>query len=206
MTVSPVISARPDHSARLMRRVSPTRTALPSHARHPQLYNRVRVLLVHIPRYSIRGQARLAQDVGVSRSTISRLVSGRINPSHALAQGVTTALSRHLGRPLDPRDVFSLDGGYLTPSGCGLCGCHGCLPADAWGADDVLRPEWRGQRPGDWSFTRPRKDDREKDDRENDKADAGVSVPEGKDNRGKNDRKKNDQKKTEKGKNGREGK
>ena len=77
--------------------------------------NRVRVLLVHIPKLSIRGQARLAAEVGVSRSTISRLVSGRINPSYRLARGVTDALERMLGSPLDMREVFSTDGTYLTP-------------------------------------------------------------------------------------------
>lgn len=152
----------------------PARTSLPScasknardHARAARTaanrpystdrrYNRVRVLLAHVPRYSIRGQARLAKDVGVARSTICRLVNGRTVPSPRLAQEVTDALSRRLGRPLDPRDVFSPSGAYLTPSGCGLCSCSGCLPPDAWGADDTLRPEWRDQRPGDWSLARP---------------------------------------------------
>lgn len=115
--------------------------------------NRVRVLLVHIPKLSIRGQARLASEVGVSRSTISRLVNGRINPSYRLARGVTTALEKMMGRPLDMREVFSIDGTYLTPSGCALCRCGGCLPDQAYDPEGNLRPEWRGQRPGDWSPT-----------------------------------------------------
>jgi DNA-binding XRE family transcriptional regulator len=119
------------------------------------IQNRVAVLLVHIPIFSIRGQARLAEDIGVSRSTISRLVSGRINPSYRLARAVTDALERRLGRPLDMRDIFSTDGTYLTPSGCGLCQCNGCLPEQAWGEDGTLKPEWRGARPGEWSCARP---------------------------------------------------
>ncbi len=120
------------------------------------IQNRVEVLLVHIPKLSIRGQARLAAEVGVSRSTISRLVNGHINPSYRLARGVTTALERLLGFPLDMRDVFSTDGTYLTPSGCGLCRCvGGCLPDRAYDPEGNLRPEWQGQRPGDWSMTRP---------------------------------------------------
>jgi len=114
--------------------------------------NRVNVLLVHIPRLSIQGQARLAAEVGVSRSTISRLVHGRINPSYRLARGVTTALEKSLGRPLDMREVFSTDGTYLTPSGCALCRCGGCLPDRAYDREGDLRPEWRGQHPGDWSL------------------------------------------------------
>ncbi len=116
--------------------------------------NRVEVLLVHIPKLSIRGQARLAAEVGVSRSTISRLVNGRINPSYRLARGVTTALERLLGYPLDMRDVFSTDGTYLTPSGCALCRCGGCLPDRAYDPEGNMRPEWRDQSPGDWSMTR----------------------------------------------------
>ena len=118
--------------------------------------NRVEVLLVHIPKLSIRGQARLAAEVGVSRSTISRLVNNHINPSYRLARGVTTALERLLGYPLDMRDVFSTDGTYLNSSGCGLCRCiGGCMPDRAYDPEGNLRLEWQGQRPGDWSMTRP---------------------------------------------------
>lgn len=125
---------------------------LPIH-KHPPIQNRVHILLVHIPKLSIRGQARLAAEVKVSRSTISRLISGRINPSYRLARGVTDALEKMLGRPLDMREVFSTNGTYLTPSGCALCLCRGCLPERAWNEDGTLKPEWKGARPGDWSMT-----------------------------------------------------
>ena len=118
------------------------------------IQNRVPILLVHIPKLSIRGQARLAAEVGVSRSTVSRLVNGKINPSYRLARSVTDALERFLGRPLDMRDVFSTDGTYLTPSGCTLCRCGGCLPDVAWHDDGTLKPEWKKARPGDWSIAR----------------------------------------------------
>jgi DNA-binding XRE family transcriptional regulator len=138
----------------------PTRSAslsgerLPLHKSQP-VQNRVQVFLVHIPRLSICGQARLAAEAGVSRSTISRLVGGRINPSYRLARSVTSVLERMLGKPLDMRDVFSTDGTYLSPSGCALCGCGGCLPEAAWGEDGTLKPAWQDARPGDWSLTRP---------------------------------------------------
>ena len=116
------------------------------------IQNRVKVLLVHIPKFSIQGQARLAAEAGVSRSTISRLVHGRINPSYRLARGVTDVLERRLGKPLDMREVFSTDGTYLTPSGCALCRCHGCLPDGAWDEDGHLKPGWEDARPGEWSL------------------------------------------------------
>ena len=136
------------------RKCPPVRERQPIQKRQP-IQNRVSVLLVHIPKLSIQGQARLAAEVGVSRSTISRLVGGRINPSYRLARGVTSALEKLIGYPLDMRDVFSTDGTYPTPSGCALCRCGGCLPDRAYDRESDLRPEWRGRRPGDWSLTPP---------------------------------------------------
>ena len=121
----------------------------------PAVQNRVRVLMIHAPRYGFQGQARLAADAGVSRSTISRLISGRLNPSFRLAQAVTAALERRLNRSLDLRDLFSPDGTYPTASGCTLAGCRGCLPEEAYDAEGNLRPEYRDMRPGDWSLAKP---------------------------------------------------
>ena len=169
----PAISV-PAHSvSESFLQATPVRTRSPKHPiiqprvtlqKHQPVQNRVRVLLVHIPKLSIRGQARLAAEVGVSRSTISRLVGGRINPSYRLARGVTDALEKMLNRPLDMREVFSTDGTYLTPSGCALCRCTGCLPDEAYDPEGNLRPQWRGQRPGDWSLTRPAVDNGGMDD------------------------------------------
>ncbi|MGI4791063.1 MAG: hypothetical protein ACRYFS_19730 [Janthinobacterium lividum] len=128
------------------------------------VHNRVRILLVHIPFLSIRGQARLAADIASSPSAISRLVTGRVNPSYRLARAVTDALERRLGRPLDIREVFSLDGTYPTQSGCALCRCRGCLPASAWGMDSVLKPEWQDAQPGDWSLAIPSRKEIEKEE------------------------------------------
>ncbi len=119
------------------------------------VYNRIRTLMIHAPRYSFQGQARLAADAGVSRSTISRLLSGRINPSFRLAQAVTVSLEKHLKRPLDPREVLSPDGTYPTASGCEIAGCRGCMPEEACDSHGTLKPEYRDLRPGDWSLSRP---------------------------------------------------
>lgn len=119
------------------------------------MHNRIRVLMIHAPRYSFQGQARLAADAGVSRSTISRLLSGQINPSFRLAQAVTAALEKHLKRPLDPREILSPDGSYPTPSGCEISGCRGCMPEEAYDKNGCLKPDFCDLRPGDWSLARP---------------------------------------------------
>lgn len=114
-------------------------------------YNRLYVVLAHTSRYAFEPQARLAKDVGVSRSTISRLMSGHSQPSFALVERITRALEKALGRPLDPRELFSPDGTYPTPSGCSLCGCGGCMPEDAYDRWGRLRPAFQNQKPGDWT-------------------------------------------------------
>lgn len=115
------------------------------------VHNRVQIVMIHTSRYAFQGQARLAADAGVSRSTISRLLSGKISPTYRLAQAVTAALAQHLKRPLQPGEVFSPTGEYDECSGCALSGCNGCLPEDAYDSRGNLRPAWKNARPGDWS-------------------------------------------------------
>jgi transcriptional regulator with XRE-family HTH domain len=115
--------------------------------------HRVRAIMAHIPWYSTEGPARLAKDLGVSRSTISRLLRGDRTPTPRLAEAVTAALSRRLGRTLPIEEVFSPDGqGFPTGATCRLCGIcpGGCMPDAAYDAKGNLRPEYQGMRPGDW--------------------------------------------------------
>jgi transcriptional regulator with XRE-family HTH domain len=118
----------------------------------PELHNRVPILLMHGTRYAFHGPARLAADVGCSRATIWRLMTGRTRPSFALAQAVADALAADLGQPLPPREVFSSDGTYPTRSGCVVSGCEGCFPDEAYDRHGNLRPIFWYQRPGDWSL------------------------------------------------------
>ena len=124
----------------------------PKRVVRPRISNRVHVVMIHASRYSFQGRARLASDVGVSRSTISRLINGQTSPSHSLVQSITDVLSLHLKRPLEPRDLFSADGRYPQPSGCLQSGCRGCLPETAFDGHGRRRTEWQNARPGDWSL------------------------------------------------------
>lgn len=114
------------------------------------LHNRILALMAHTTRYAFQGETRLANDAGVSKSAVCRLLNGHSSPSFALVLAITRALEKRLGRPLDPRDLISLDGCYPTASACELAGCRGCLPPEAYDRDDRLKPEYRDVRPGQW--------------------------------------------------------
>lgn len=135
------------HNASLKQEAATKRTG-PTRVR---LHNRIPAVMLHVSRYSFEGQARLAADVGVSRSTISRFLRGHTLPSYALVEAVARALSARLGKPLSPRELVSFDGTYPTASTCALVGCRGCLPEQAYDADGNRLPQWQGATPGDWS-------------------------------------------------------
>lgn len=115
-----------------------------------QLHNRILELMAHTTRYAFQGETRLAHDAGVSKSAVCRLLSGKSSPSFALVSAITRALEKQLGRPLDPRDLISLDGSYPTASACELAGCRGCLPPEAYDEHDQLKPEYKNVKPGQW--------------------------------------------------------
>jgi len=113
-------------------------------------YTRIPEILLHSTRYSFNGRSKLAKDSGCSPRTISRLLRGGSCPTYETVVRVTEALERDLGRPLDVRDVVTFTGTYPTKTVCALVECPGCLPPEAWGDDDLLRPEWQHVRPGEW--------------------------------------------------------
>lgn len=114
--------------------------------------NRLAILMAHTARYAFEPQARLARDVGVSRSTISRIVAGKSAPSLPLALRITACLEDALHRPVDARDVFAGDGRFKTRSGCAVAGCGGCMPEAAYDRHGRLRSVFRHLRPGDWTL------------------------------------------------------
>lgn len=115
------------------------------------VHNRIAALMAHTTRYAFKGDSRLALDAGVSKSAVSRLLNGQSSPSFALVSTLTKALSKRLGRILDPHEMISLDGTYPTPLVCHLCGCKGCLPSEAYDEENRIKPEWKGIQPGQWS-------------------------------------------------------
>lgn len=69
----------------------------------------------------------MADAIGSSPNTISRLVCGRLpNPSFILVTRVTAALEREFGRRIDPREVFAELGEFISEHVCIALGCTGC--------------------------------------------------------------------------------
>jgi transcriptional regulator with XRE-family HTH domain len=116
-----------------------------------RVYNRILAVMQHVPWYSFKRQSRLAQDAGVSESSVSRLLRGKVDPSFYLMTAVSNALEARLRQKLDPRELVSYDGTFPTPSVCELAGCKGCLPEEVYELDDTLKPEFKNIKPGRWS-------------------------------------------------------
>lgn len=124
----------------------------PRHINNLAVHNRILALMLHTDRYAFKGETRLAADAGVSKSAVSRLVNGQSSPSYALACAITRALEKQLKVKLDPRELISCDGSYPTPFVCGLVGCKGCLPPQAYDEQDNLRAEFKGVKAGQWAL------------------------------------------------------
>ena len=121
----------------------------------PYCHNRIGAVMAHSPRrYAFCGQARLARDAGVNRSTISRLCAGKSRPTFSLIFAIASLLEQDLGCPIDPRELISLSGVYPTPSVCVLCRCRGCLPSEAYDAEERRLPEYLDLAPGRWTVAR----------------------------------------------------
>lgn len=102
----------------------------PNQAYGPTI-NRIADVMEHINRYAFHGVKNLALDARVSRSTVSRLISNKLNPSFALVARITGAIEQKLGYRIDPRDLIAENGQFLTRFACDLVRCPGCLPSSA---------------------------------------------------------------------------
>jgi predicted transcriptional regulator len=104
--------------------------------------------MLHTTRYAFKGCTRLAQDAGVSKSAVSRLLNGRSNPSCRLLTVVFKAIEKQLRKEkkikqaLPLRELISLDDSYPTDSICRLIGCTGCfLSQGAFHRQDAFHRE-----------------------------------------------------------------
>lgn len=136
--------------------VSPNTHLVPQAPRSQRLYsrnlhNRLRAVMTHTVRYAFKGETRLAEDTGISRSSINRLINGQTSPSFALVCALSQSLSKELGRRIEPCELVSCDGSYPTQFVCELCSCKGCLPSQAYDENDNRRPEYAHIQPGQWS-------------------------------------------------------
>ena len=102
----------------------------PTQALGPAI-NRIADVMAHTPFYQFKGTGRIAADARLDTSTVSRLVHGKINPSFILVARITAALEQRLGFKIDPRDLVSENGEFLTNYVCDLVACRGCLPENA---------------------------------------------------------------------------
>lgn len=116
------------------------RSAKAASKNKPRHHNRVRAIMIHLPRYWSMGASVLARDVGVSKSTISHLLRGKSNPLYSTASRVVKGLESQLGFPLNHEEVFSTDGSYPTPYVCMLVGCRGCSAEALLDSGRQLRP------------------------------------------------------------------
>lgn len=116
--------------------------------------NRISDVMAHSDRFAFKGVRRLAGDAGVSPSSVSRLINGKINPSFLLVARITAALEKQLGFPVDPRDLVAENGRFLTEFVCELTKCGGCLPDNARDEFGSLKKAYKSVQPGQWVTSR----------------------------------------------------
>jgi len=90
-----------------------------------KMASRLREIMGHTTRYCFDGRSRLVADTGVSRSEVTRILSGDCNPSYRVVCAVIEALERDLGIRIDSRDVLSFTGEFRNTV-CDIVGCRGC--------------------------------------------------------------------------------
>jgi len=112
--------------------------------------NRISDVMAHTTRYAFQGVPRLARDAGIHRTTLSRVIYGKSNPFSQTVGRIASALERELKRPIDPRELFAVDGEFPTRYTCDLVGCRGCLPEAATDEFGNRKFAYQGVMPGRW--------------------------------------------------------
>lgn len=117
----------------------------------PRSHNRVAAVIAHTTRYAFKGQTRLARDAGISRSALTRLISGRVRSSYTIVHRVTSTLEKALNRKLDCRELVSEDGMYPTQFVCELVGCPGCMPPQFYSPREDIQEAYASVKSGLWT-------------------------------------------------------
>ncbi|MBS1706731.1 MAG: hypothetical protein JST40_12740 [Armatimonadetes bacterium] len=126
----------------------------PSNQAFGPTISRVSDVMAHIQRYAFRGVSKLANDAGVSMSSLSRLNNHKTNPSFVTVARITTAIEKQLGFHIDPRDLVSENGQFLTRYACDLVRCPGCLPENALDEFGQRTPAYSRIKSGQWVTSR----------------------------------------------------
>jgi len=74
--------------------------------------------MAHTDRYAFDPAPRLAEDTGLSYTTIYCLLHGIHSPSYYTAIKITEALERATKRRFDPREIMSICERFPTPVVC----------------------------------------------------------------------------------------
>lgn len=77
-----------------------------------------------------------------------------MNPSFIVVARLTTALEREFGFHIDPRDLVSENGEFLTRYVCDLVHCRGCLPDNATDEFGDIKPAYANIKSGQWVTSR----------------------------------------------------
>lgn len=116
--------------------------------------NRFADVMAHTKRYAFWGVTRLAKDAGVSASSVSRLIRGKMNPSFGMVARLVGPLEKELGFALDPRDLIASHGEFPTRHCCTLVHCTGCLPENAYDEFGSKKAAFADIAPGRWVTSR----------------------------------------------------
>lgn len=119
----------------------------------PQI-NRFADVMEHHNRFMFKGVSKLALDAGVSPSSVSRLINGKMNPSHQMVQRLRKALERAYGFRIDPGDLIAEEGRFVTKFVCDVVGCPGCLPKAAYDEFGSLKDAYKDVKSGQWVTSR----------------------------------------------------
>lgn len=114
------------------------------------IINRFADVLDHTDKFAFSGRSRIAREVGVCRSTITRVLNHQVNPSFALVARITAAIEKEMGFRIDPRDLIAEEGQFLTRSVCDLMACPGCLPENALDEFGATTPGFKDIYVGRW--------------------------------------------------------